>query len=188
MQHVDPAFILQVITALVVFGMWISGLIQSRNRLEQGKEIQKALTDQNTQYSTALDGQKKEFSEALGRQQREFAERLDKQQREFAERLDKLRTEFLGSFIPAPLALEQRTTLLTRLDKAEEEIEKGRERVHVLGGKFQELLLGPLQRVNDAVTDQARRLATFEERSRVTEERLRDSEDAISELQRRKAS
>ena len=115
----DPNLVLNVVTALGVVGMWVAGLIQSRNRLEQWREIQTSLKKQQEEFSIALEKQQREFNE----RQREFTAALDKQQREFNERLDKLRQEFLGAFIPAPLATEQRAALIRRVDKNDIEIE-----------------------------------------------------------------
>ena len=48
------------------------------------------------------------------------------------------------------------------------------------------MLMGPLQNVNAALTDNARRMAAFEERLRTAEENVRDLQDGLHDLQRSK--
>lgn len=106
----------------------------------------------------------------------------DELRRELTQQLDQLRREF----VPGALANEQRTYVDRRLETMDVEISKNREGRHELANKFSELILGPLQLVNTALTDKARRMAAFEERLRITEERVRDMRDHMTEWERKR--
>lgn len=98
---------------------------------------------------------------------------------ELANAIEKLEVKF----VPAQAADLQRTNLERRVEKLEDEITRNRERHHEISGKFTELIMGPIQKINDQLTDKARRMSAYEERERARDAQFRDVEDAIQELQ-----
>jgi hypothetical protein len=118
---------------------------------------------------------------------------------------DVIRKDFLlelkalrAEFVPSQLSSVQQNAILQQVENVRRELEDFKESVlkrvdsnsvnnHVLSGKMTELLLGPVQHINTALTDKARRMAGFEERERAVSEELREIVDRLEELERHKS-
>ena len=101
---------------------------------------------------------------------------------------DALRRDILGQLegirkemVPDIIAREQRNSYDYRLQQMEKEISINREMHHAQANKVQELLIGPMERINAAMLDRAKRLFETEEKMQGLESRIRDLKDSLGE-------
>lgn len=98
--------------------------------------------------------------------------------RELATALEKLESKF----VPAQTATIERANLEKRVEKLEDGVNKNRERHHEMANKFTELIMGPIQQINDRLADKARRMSGYEERERMRDEQIRELEDRVRDI------
>lgn len=122
------------------------------------------------------------FAASVAGMKLEIKAESDRLRDDLLRRLDGLRSEF----VPGKLDDERRSSDRTRLEKMESEIGKNRDRVHEMSNQMQTLMLGPLNQIQVALTDKARRMATYEERARNVDEQIRDIEERLSDLEHRR--
>lgn len=106
----------------------------------------------------------------------------EKLRNDITDKLTKLEDRLQSRFVPGDLANEQRSALLLRVEKLENELNKNRDRIHEMANQLQTLMLGPVTQLQTALTDKARRMAVYEERSRSVDDRLRDIDEELEEL------
>jgi chromosome segregation ATPase len=96
--------------------------------------------------------------------------------------LDKLKTEIAGSFVQIPLATEQRSSLMYRLEAAEKEIASNRSRLHELQNDIMKQLVAEIFEVKNALTDKARRMGAMEQRAQTIENMQHDMANRQADL------
>jgi chromosome segregation ATPase len=108
------------------------------------------------------------------------------------DKLDRFRQEFASSFVPERLASEQRSSLVERLKRMDEEIAGNRTRTHELANDILKNIVPEIFKINNQLTDKARRMATYDERflafDRLENEhndRIRDLEERLRSLETR---
>ncbi len=121
------------------------------------------------------------FASALATTKLDIKTENDALRRELSSKIDELRREF----VPGSLAQEQRSSTERRIVSCEDEIHKNRDRMHDLGNKFTELLLGKMTTFDNVLVDKARRLAAIEERLRGHDDVHRLLEDRIETVESR---
>jgi chromosome segregation ATPase len=101
---------------------------------------------------------------------------------EISTQLNMLRQEFSSGFVPAPLATEQRSSLLHRLEKVETEVERNRGRIHDISGTIMKDIVGEIFQIKTQLTDKARRMAAMEAHRETEEGMLHEHANKCREL------
>lgn len=101
------------------------------------------------------------FKETMAAMKLEIKEENDSIRHEIASLVRDLR----GEFVPGQVSSVQHAALNERLAKVEEEIDKNRDRIHATNGEFQKLIIGPVQSMQEALREDARRIADLERRN-----------------------
>lgn len=129
--------------------------------------------------STALNWR---FMAVISSLKLEMERNASTQRSEISTQLNMLRQEFSSGFVPAPLATEQRSSLLYRLQKTEEEIGKNRDRIHVISDQIMKDLVAEVFQIKTQLTDKARRMAAMEAHQETEEVMLHDHSNRCREL------
>lgn len=101
------------------------------------------------------------FKETMASMKLEIKEENESVRQEIAALVKDLR----GEFVPGQVSTVQHAALNSRLAKVEEEIDKNRDRIHETNGDFQKLIMGPLQNMQEALREDARRIADLERKN-----------------------
>lgn len=104
------------------------------------------------------------------------------QRSEISSQLNILRQEFSSGFVPAPVATEQRSSLLYRLEKTEEEIGKNRDRIHIISDQIMKDIVAEIFQIKTQLTDKARRMVAMEAHQETEEAMLHDHANRCREL------
>jgi chromosome segregation ATPase len=108
------------------------------------------------------------------------------QKLEIKDELNRLQHELNKRYVPVEMDSLQHQTIAKRFQQIDAEIEKNRARIHDLSGKFTELIMGKLDRIEVQLQDKVRRMTNIDSRIESIDKMMHEFSNRILDMERGK--